>query len=133
MQGYEDIVIKHELKDGESINEDHVIREITKTLEDQRAGRITRETSPIPAVYETYDKFIADMTRYFTANEVDPYDMSDLYRVMEKLFEKGNYKGCYTIGRNTLKTTEGNFPIAKGRNLKGVNDRQVSYSRYYVF
>ena len=57
--------------------------------------------------------------------------MSDLYSVMEKLFEKGNYKGCDTIGRNTLKTTEGKIPI-KGRKFNGVNNRQVVTPRYYV-
>ena len=54
---------------------------------------------PLPEVQEL-DKFIDEIRRYFQANRLDLFDLTDIYKVSMKLYESKNFKGCLYLCHN---------------------------------
>ena len=78
------------------------------------------KSAPLPEVYDK-DKFEREIIGYFHVNRLDPYNISDVYDVALKLYEKKNFKGCAILCRNTeiCGVKEGSKRLAKVRALQG--------------
>ena len=82
------------------------------------------ESAPLPEVYEEMDKFVDEIRRYFQANRLDLFDLTDIYKVSLKLYEKNNFKGCIILCQNAKIFRDDSRRLAKVRALYGKAHRR---------
>ena len=83
------------------------------------------ESVPLPEVHEL-EKFIDEIRRYFRANRLDLFDLTDIYTVSMKLYESKNFKGCIYLCHNAkmFERDESSRRLAKVRALEGKAHRR---------
>ena len=72
---------------------------------------------PLPKVREA-GKFRVEIRRYFRAHRLDPFDLTDIYKVSLKLYEEGNFDGCILLCQNAHGKDDSRR-LAKVRALQG--------------
>ena len=88
--------------------------------EDPKSHKMDSDSAPLPDSFDDSGEFDEKIKRHFSANHLDPFNLTDIYNVSLKLYEKKNYEGCVVLCRSAeICGKDGSGSLAKVRALKG--------------